>query len=71
MVSPLVWLAAPSVASSTTAVRASRAGVDVLLYVDESASERGYRSLLRAAEAGRVSRTSVRVSAARIDALPR
>ena len=64
-------LAAPGVASSTTAVRASRAGIDVLLYVDERTSERGYRSLLRAAEDGRVSRTSVRASAARIDALPR
>jgi beta-N-acetylhexosaminidase len=64
-------LAAPGIASSTTALRASRAGVDVLLYVDERTSARAYRSLLRAARAGRLSRAAVRASAARIDALAR
>jgi beta-N-acetylhexosaminidase len=64
-------LAAPGVASPATAVRATRAGVDLLLYVDERSSERGYRALLRAARAGRVSRAAILASAARIDALAR
>jgi len=64
-------LAAPGVTSEATAVRASRAGVDMLLYVDERASARGYRSVLRAARTGRLSRAEVLASAARIDALAR
>jgi beta-N-acetylhexosaminidase len=64
-------LAAPGVASPTTAVRASRAGVDILLYVDERTSALAYRNVLRAARAGALSRSAVRASAARIDALAR
>src|SRR3954469_25320793 len=64
-------LAAPRVGSPTAGVRASRAGVDLLLYVDEASSARGYRSVLAAARAGRLSRAAIRASAARIDALPR
>jgi beta-N-acetylhexosaminidase len=64
-------LAAPGVRAETTGVRASRAGVDILLYVGETASARGYRTLLAAARAGRLSRPDVLASAARIDALPR
>jgi beta-N-acetylhexosaminidase len=64
-------LAAPGVSSPGTAVRATRAGVDLLLYVDERSSARGYRALLGAVRAGRVSRASIRASAARIDALAR
>jgi beta-N-acetylhexosaminidase len=64
-------LGAPGVASATTALRATRAGVDVLLYVDERASARGYRTLLRAARAGRVSHAEILASAGRIGALPR
>ena len=37
-------LAAPGVASPAAAVRATRAGVDLLLYVDERSSARGYRA---------------------------
>jgi beta-N-acetylhexosaminidase len=64
-------LGAPGIASSTTALRATRAGVDILLYVDERESARGYRSLLAAVRGGRVSEGAVRASAGRIDALPR
>jgi beta-N-acetylhexosaminidase len=64
-------LGAPGIASSTTALRATRAGVDILLYVDERASARGYRSLLGAVRARHVSEAAVRASAARIDALAR
>jgi len=64
-------LAAPGVSATSTAVRASRAGVDLLLYVDERSSERGYRLLLRAARAGQLSPAAIRASAARIDALVR
>jgi beta-N-acetylhexosaminidase len=64
-------LAAPGVSSPGAAVRATRAGVDLLLYVDERSSERGYRALLRAARTGRVSRAAIFASAARIGALAR
>jgi beta-N-acetylhexosaminidase len=64
-------LAAPGVASSTTAVRASRAGVDILLYADERTSALAYRNVLGAARAGSLSPAAVRAAAARIDALPR
>jgi beta-N-acetylhexosaminidase len=63
-------LSAPGITGPTAAVRASRAGIDLLLYVDEGASARGYRSVLRAARA-RLSRASIVASAARIDALAR
>jgi beta-N-acetylhexosaminidase len=62
-------LAAPGVSAPGTALRATRAGVDLLLYVDERSSAVGYRALLRAARAGRVSRAAILASAARIDAL--
>jgi beta-N-acetylhexosaminidase len=64
-------LAAPGVSSPGTAVRATRAGVDLLLYVDERSSARGYRAVLDAARAGRLSRAAILASAARIDALAR
>jgi beta-N-acetylhexosaminidase len=64
-------LAAPGIPSATTALRATRAGVDILLYVDERESARGYRSLLDVVRAGRVSEAAVRASAARIDTLAR
>jgi beta-N-acetylhexosaminidase len=64
-------LGAPGIASATTALRATRAGVDILLYVDERESARGYQSLLGAVRAGRVSEAAVRASATRIDALAR
>jgi beta-N-acetylhexosaminidase len=64
-------LAAPGVSAPSVAVRASRAGVDLLLYVDERSSARGYRALLRAARAGELAPAAIRASAARIDALVR
>jgi beta-N-acetylhexosaminidase len=64
-------LAAPGVASPAAGVRATRAGVDLLLYVDERSSARGYRAVLRAIRAGRLSAAQVLASAARIDALAR
>jgi beta-N-acetylhexosaminidase len=64
-------LAAPGVASPGAAVRATRAGVDLLLYVDERSSARGYRAVLRALRAGQLSSGQVLASAARIDALAR
>src|SRR3954470_21855486 len=64
-------LAAPGVSAPGTAVRATRAGVDLLLYVDERSSARGYRAVLGAARAGRLPRAAIRASAARIDALAR
>jgi beta-N-acetylhexosaminidase len=64
-------LGAPGVGSPSAAVRATRAGIDLLLYVDERSSARGYRSVLRAARAGRLSRAAILASAARIDALSR
>jgi beta-N-acetylhexosaminidase len=64
-------LAAPGVASPAAAVRATRAGVDLLLYVDERSSARGYRAVLRALRAGQLSGAQVLASAARIDTLAR
>jgi beta-N-acetylhexosaminidase len=64
-------LGAPGVSSSTAALRATRAGVDMLLYPDERSSAAGYRSVLHAVRAGRLSRAALRASAARIDALYR
>jgi beta-N-acetylhexosaminidase len=64
-------LAAPGVASPAAAVRATRAGVDLLLYVDERSSARGYRAVLRALRKGQLSSGQVLASAARIDALAR
>lgn len=62
-------LSAPGIASPTTAVRASRAGVDMLLYTDERVSARAYLNVLRAARSGVLSRSSVFASAKRIRAL--
>src|SRR4051794_23604791 len=64
-------LAAPGVSSPTTAVRATRAGVDMLLYPDERISALAYRNVLRAARAGRLDRAAIVASAARIAALAR
>jgi beta-N-acetylhexosaminidase len=62
-------LSAPAVASSSTAVRAAKAGVDILLYTDEAVSARAYRELLGAARDGQISRGALRASAERIHAL--
>jgi beta-N-acetylhexosaminidase len=64
-------LAAPGVSSTRTAVRATRAGVDMLLYPDERVSALAYRNVLRAARAGRLDRRAILASAARIAALSR
>jgi beta-N-acetylhexosaminidase len=64
-------LAAPGITGPTASLRATRAGIDLLLYVDERSSARGYRSVLAAARAGRLSRAAILASAARIDALAR
>jgi beta-N-acetylhexosaminidase len=64
-------LAAPGVSSTTTAVRATRAGVDMLLYPDADVSALAYRNVLRAARAGRLDRAAILASAARIGALAR
>jgi beta-N-acetylhexosaminidase len=64
-------LAAPGVSSPTTAVRATRAGVDMLLYPDERVSALAYRNVLRAARAGRLDRAAIVASADRIAALAR
>jgi beta-N-acetylhexosaminidase len=64
-------LSAPGVASPTTAVRASRAGVDMLLYTDEGMSARAYQKVLAAVKSGQLSRSSVLASAKRIRALTR
>jgi beta-N-acetylhexosaminidase len=64
-------LAAPGIASPTTAVRASQAGVDVLLYTDEGVSARAYQKLLGAVRGGRLSKDAVLASARRIRALTR
>ena len=54
-------LAAPGVASPAAAVRATRAGVDLLLYVDERSSARGYRAAAaRRCASGRLSAAQVR-----------
>lgn len=64
-------LAAPSVAGPTTAIQATRAGVDMLLYIDPSLSEGAYRSVLAAARSGELPRSAIRASATRIHALQR
>jgi beta-N-acetylhexosaminidase len=64
-------LAAPGVSSPATAVRATRAGVDMLLYPDEHVSALAYRNVLRAARAGRLDRAAILASAARIAAAAR
>jgi beta-N-acetylhexosaminidase len=64
-------LAAPGVSSTTTAVRATRAGVDMLLYPDERVSALAYRNVVRAARARRLDRSAIRASAARIAAVTR
>ncbi len=62
-------LAAPGVAGPATAVRAAKAGVDVLLYSDEDMSRRAYSELLSAARGGELSRAALEASAARIHRL--
>ena len=62
-------LSAPGVTGPGAALRASRAGVDMLLYTGERLSRRGYRELLAALRAGRLSRAEVHGSAQRIRAL--
>ncbi|HEX5925773.1 MAG TPA: glycoside hydrolase family 3 N-terminal domain-containing protein [Baekduia sp.] len=64
-------LAAPGVASPTTALRAAKAGVDILLYTDEAISARAYSELLSAVRAGQLSRGALTASARRIQRLPR
>ncbi len=54
----------------TAAIRAARAGVDLLLFVgSERSTERVYDALLEEARAGRLSRGALQRSAARIDEL--
>ena len=62
-------LSAPGVAGPGAALRASQAGIDMLLYPEEDVSVRGYRELLAGLRAGRLSRTEVHGSARRIRAL--
>ena len=62
-------LSAPGIAGPGAALRASRAGIDMLLYTDENVSVVGYRELLAGLRAGRLSRTEVYGSARRILAL--
>ncbi|HVM57724.1 MAG TPA: glycoside hydrolase family 3 N-terminal domain-containing protein [Gaiellaceae bacterium] len=63
-------LDAPAVASTPHApARAIDAGVDLLLYTGESASEAGYESLLADASASATLRRELGAAAARIDAL--
>ena len=62
-------LSAPGVASASTAVRAAKAGVDILLYTDEAVSARAYSELLGAARAGQISTGALKASAARIHQL--
>lgn len=64
-------LAAPSVASATTALKASRAGVDMLLYIDDAVAATAYQNVLAAAESGELSQAPIRKSAQRIRALQR
>jgi beta-N-acetylhexosaminidase len=64
-------LAAPGVASPGAALRASRAGIDILLYIDETLAARAYVRLLAAVRAGRLPAQAVLDSARRIGALPR
>ena len=55
---------------ATAAIRAARAGVDLLLFVGSERSTAGvYDALLAEARAGRLSRAALRRSAARIDEL--
>jgi beta-N-acetylhexosaminidase len=62
-------LTVPAVAGPTTAVRATRAGVDMLLVIPQRDSARAYRQVLAAARRGEVSRARVRGAAERIAAL--
>ncbi len=62
-------LGAPEVAGPDAAVRASEAGVDMLLYTDESASERAYTELVAAVKHHVLSAARVMSSAVRIHAL--
>lgn len=62
-------LTVPAVAGPTTAVRAARAGVDMLLVIPQRDSARAYRQVLAAARRGDLSRARVAQAAARIAAL--
>lgn len=62
-------LTAPGVSGPGAALRASRAGIDMLLYTDENVSAFGYRELLAGLRAGQLSPTEVHASARRIRAL--
>jgi len=64
-------LTATSVTSPTTAVRAARAGVDMLLYIDPAISALAYQKVLAAARSGQLSSSQVRASAGRIAQLTR
>jgi beta-N-acetylhexosaminidase len=62
-------LGAPEVAGPGAVVRASKAGVDMLLYTDESGAASAYNELIKAVEKHTLSQSAVRASAARIYAL--
>jgi beta-N-acetylhexosaminidase len=64
-------LSAPGVASPTTAARATQAGIDILLYVDEQVSARAFREVVAGVRAGTVSREGLEASARRIRELRR
>jgi beta-N-acetylhexosaminidase len=63
-------LAAPGVSSPSAAVRAIRAGVDLLLYPDERSSARGYGAIVRAVHGAVLSRAELFATATAISAHP-
>lgn len=62
-------LGAPEIAGPDAVVRASKAGVDMLLYTDESGPVLAYKELVRAVEDHKLSASAVGESAARVRAL--
>lgn len=62
-------LLAPGIASRRTAVRAARAGVDMLLYVTEGSAAAAFGELMAAARRGLLGRRQLERSALRIRAL--
>lgn len=62
-------LTVPSVAGPTTAVRAARAGVDMLLVIPQRDSGRAYAQVLAAVRRGELSRARVAEATARVAAL--
>lgn len=64
-------LTATSVTSPTTAVRAARAGVDMLLYIAPAVSALAYQKVLAAARRGEIGQAKVRSAARRIGRLTR